>query len=104
MNTIKTYNLFGEAGDLPDVVHCETIAARSVLHDWKFELHRHAKLHQFFLIESGGGQAQLEEHTYTLARMQVVNVPIGDAHGFSFTRGTKGWVLTLAAEVMDQVL
>src|SRR5581483_5398013 len=36
--------------------------------------------------------------------MQVVNVPIGDVHGFSFTRGTKGWVLTLAAEVMDQVL
>ncbi len=32
----STYNLFGEAGDLPDVVHCETIAARSVLHEWEF--------------------------------------------------------------------
>jgi AraC family transcriptional activator of pobA len=31
--SIQTCNLFGESRDLPDVVHCETIAARSVLHD-----------------------------------------------------------------------
>jgi AraC family transcriptional activator of pobA len=102
--SIQTYNLFGEAGDLPDVVHCETIAARSVLHDWKFEPHRHARLHQLLLIESGGGHARLEERAYPLAPMRVVNVPIGDVHGFSFTRGTQGWVLTVAAEVLDQVL
>jgi AraC family transcriptional regulator, transcriptional activator of pobA len=102
--SIQTYNLFGEAGDLPDVVHCETIAARSVLHDWKFEPHRHARLHQFLLIESGGGQARLEERTYPLAPMRVVNVPIGDVHGFSFFSGTQGWVLTIASEVLDQVL
>jgi AraC family transcriptional activator of pobA len=102
--SIQTYNLFGEAGDLPDVVHCETIAARSVLHDWTFEPHRHARLHQFLLIESGGGQARLEERAYPLAPMRVVNVPIGDVHGFAFTRGTQGWVLTIAAEVLDQVL
>jgi AraC family transcriptional activator of pobA len=102
--SIQTYNLFGEAGDLPDVVHCETIASRSVLHDWNFELHRHARLHQFLLIERGGGEARLEERAYALAPMRVVNVPIGHVHGFSFTRGTQGWVLTIAAEVMDQVL
>jgi AraC family transcriptional activator of pobA len=102
--SIRTYNLFGEAGDLPDVVHCETIAARSVLHDWHFEPHRHARLHQLLLIENGGGQAQLEECAYPLAPMRVVNVPIGDVHGFSFVHGTQGWVLTIAAEVLDQVL
>jgi AraC family transcriptional regulator, transcriptional activator of pobA len=104
IRSIQTYNLFGEAGDLPDVVHCETIASRSVLHDWKFEPHRHARLHQFLLIESGGGQARLEERTYPLAPMRVVNVPIGDVHGFSFINGTQGWVLTIASEVLDQVL
>jgi AraC family transcriptional activator of pobA len=102
--SIRTYNLFGEAGDLPDVVHCETIAARSVLHDWTFEPHRHARLHQFLLIERGGGQARLEERDYALAPMRVVNVPIGGVHGFSFIRGTQGWVLTIASEVLDQVL
>lgn len=101
--SIKTYNLFGEAGDLPDVVHCETIAARSVLHDWNIAPHRHARLHQFLLIESGGGQARLEDRAYTLAPMRIVNVPTGDVHGYSFVRGTRGWVLTVAAEVLDQV-
>ncbi|MGZ6000127.1 MAG: helix-turn-helix domain-containing protein [Rhizomicrobium sp.] len=102
--SIQTYNLFGEAGDLPDVVHCETIAARSVLHDWTFEPHRHARLHQFLLIERGGGQARLEERAYALAPMRVVNVPVGGVHSFSFIRGTQGWVLTIASEVLDQVL
>ncbi|MGY4280837.1 hypothetical protein ACVWXO_000057 [Bradyrhizobium sp. LM2.7] len=39
---IRVYNLFGESRDLPDVVHCETIASRSVLHDWTLAVHRHA--------------------------------------------------------------
>ena len=58
--SIQTYNLFGESRDLPDVVHCETIAARSVLHNWEFAPHRHARLHQILLIERGGGEASLE--------------------------------------------
>jgi AraC family transcriptional activator of pobA len=102
--SIQTYNLFGEAGDLPDVVHCETIAARSVLHEWEFAAHRHARLHQILLIERGGGQASLEGRSYPLRPMRVVNVPVGHVHGFSFKRGTQGFVLTMAAEMLDEVL
>src|SRR4051812_34529556 len=102
--SIESYNLFGEARDLPDVVHCETIAARSVLHEWEFAAHRHARLHQILLIERGGGQASLEERSYPLRPMRVVNVPVGHVHGFSFSRGTEGFVLTIAAEMLDEVL
>ena len=102
--SIQTYNLFGEARDLPDVVHCETIAARSVLHEWEFAAHRHARLHQILLIERGGGEASLEGRGYPLRPMRVVNVPVGHVHGFSFKRGTQGFVLTMAAEMLDQVL
>jgi AraC family transcriptional activator of pobA len=101
---IQTYNLFGEAGDLPDVVHCETIAARSVLHEWEFAAHRHARLHQILLIESGGGQATLEGRVHALRPTRVINVPVGHVHGFSFKPGTQGWVLTVAAEMLDEVL
>jgi AraC family transcriptional regulator, transcriptional activator of pobA len=102
---IRTYNLFGEAGDLPDVVHCETIAARSRLHDWELAIHRHARLHQILLVEKGGGRATLEGGTHSLKAMRVVNVPVGHVHGFSFTPGiTQGWVLTIAAEMLDEVL
>ena len=102
--TVQTYNLFGESGDLPDVVHCETIAARSVLHEWEFAPHRHPRLHQILLIERGGGQATLEGRIHALRPMRVVNVPVGDVHGFSFKPGTQGWVLTVSAEMLDEVL
>ncbi len=102
--TVQTYNLFGESGDLPDVAHCETIAARSVLHEWEFAPHRHPRLHQMLLIESGGGQATLEGRIHALRPMRVVNVPVGDVHGFSFKPGTQGWVLTVSAEMLDEVL
>ena len=102
--SIQTYNLFGEAGDLPDVVHCETIAARSVLHDWTFPPHRHARLHQILLIERGGGEATLEGRSLALKPMGVINVPVGHVHGFAFKPGTQGFVLTMSTEMLDEVL
>jgi AraC family transcriptional activator of pobA len=101
---IQSYNLFGEVRDLPDVVHCETIAARSVLHDWEFAPHRHARLHQVLLIASGGGRATIEGKTHRLRPMDVINMPAGRVHGYSFKRGTQGWVMTLASEILDEVL
>ena len=50
---IRSYNLFGESAELPDVLHCETIAARSALHDWELEPHRHGRLHQVLLLRKG---------------------------------------------------
>ena len=85
-------------------MHCETIAARSVLHDWRFAAHRHARLHQVLLIESGGGHATLEGRVHALGPMSVVNVPVGDVHGFCFKPGTQGWVLTISAEILDETL
>jgi AraC family transcriptional activator of pobA len=101
---IRVYNLFGESGDLPDVVHCETIASRSVLHDWTLAIHRHARLHQVLLIERGGGEATLDGRVLPLRPMQVVNVPVGHVHGFRFVPDTQGWVLTIAAEILDEAL
>lgn len=101
---IRVYNLFGEAGDLPDVVHCETIASRSVLHDWTLAVHRHARLHQVLLIERGGGETTLDGRAVPLKPMQIVNVPVGHVHGFRFLPGTQGWVLTIAAEILDETL
>lgn len=101
---IQSYNLFGEVRDLPDVVHCETIAARSVLHDWEFAPHRHGRLHQVLLIARGGGEATLESRRHRLRSMTAINVPAGDVHGFRFRPGTEGWVVTIATEILDEVL
>jgi AraC family transcriptional activator of pobA len=103
-SAIQVYNLFGEQGDLPDVVHCETIVSRAALHDWTLTVHRHARLHQVLLIERGGGEATLDGRLHPLKPMDMVNVPVGDVHGFRFLPETQGWVLTIAAEVLDETL
>jgi AraC family transcriptional regulator, transcriptional activator of pobA len=101
---IQNFNLFGESGDLPDVVHCETIAFRSHLHDWQLPRHRHARLHQVLLIEEGGGQAEIEGEHHVLAPASFINLPAGIIHGFSFHESTVGWVITMGVEALDQTL
>lgn len=102
-SSIQSYSLFGESQHLPDVLHCETIAARSVLHDWELAPHRHTRLHQVLLIESGGGVAHLDGEQHALAAGALINVPPGHVHAFRFTQHTQGWVATLADELMDEI-
>ena len=101
---ILNYNLFGETGDLPDVVHCETIEARSRLHDWEFAPHRHARLHQVLLLENGAGRVTLDGEPHLISPGSLVNVPTGIVHGFAFDPDTRGHVITLAAEILDETL
>jgi AraC family transcriptional activator of pobA len=102
--TIQSYSLFGESAHLPDVMHCETIAARSVLHGWELSPHRHDRLHQVLLLQSGGGVASLDGASHMLSAGSLVNVPPGHVHAFRFKQGTKGWVATLADELLDDIL
>jgi AraC family transcriptional activator of pobA len=67
-------------------------------------VHRHARLHQVLLIERGGGEATLDGRVVPLKPMRIVNVPVGHVHGFRFVPGTQGWVLTIAAEILDEAL
>ncbi len=101
--TIHSYSLFGESTQLPDVLHCETIAARSVLHDWELAPHRHARLHQVLLVASGGGVASLDGAEHPLAPGALVNVPPGHVHAFRFEPGTNGWVATMADVLLDEL-
>ena len=101
---IQNFALFGDDGDLPDVVHVETIEARSKLHDWEFAPHRHGGLHQILLVQSGGGHASLDGQDCRLSDMKIANVPVGIVHGYRFSPGTTGRVLTLAAETLDASL
>lgn len=65
--------------------------------------HRHARLHQVLLIERGG-EATLDGRVYALRPMHAIDVPVGDVRGFNFLPGTQGWVVTIAAEILDETL
>jgi AraC family transcriptional activator of pobA len=102
--SIRTYSLFGESVHFPDVMHCETIAARSALHDWELAPHRHARLHQVLVLESGGGVARVEGETIVLRARSVLNIPAGTVHGFSFRPGSDGYITTLPDDLVDASL
>lgn len=101
---IRSYNLFGETAEVPDIVHCETIQSRSQLHNWELRPHRHARLHQILLIETGGGVARIDDAEHALTDDVVINVPRGHVHGFRFTPQTQGWVVTLSSDLVDESL
>lgn len=104
LTPIHAFNLYGESLDMPDLVHCEPISARSKLHNWELEPHTHVRLHQFLFISKGGGLAQLDGDRFTLAPGFFVNAPPACVHSFSFRPGTDGVVVTVAAEVYDEAL
>lgn len=104
LSNVQSYSLFGESTHLPDVLHCETIADRSVLHDWELAPHRHARLHQVLLVENGGGSVTLDGKAHPLSQGSLVNVPPNHVHSFRFEKDTRGWVTTLADELMDELL
>ena len=101
---IRNFNLFGENAHLPDVVHCETIEFRSRLHNWELVPHRHAHLHQILLIEEGYGSVEMDGNRTYFSASACINIPVGVVHGFSFSPDTKGWVVTIASEILDQTL
>ena len=94
---ITSYNLFGETDEMADVVHCETIAARSVLHDWQLSPHRHARLHQVLLLASGGGVALVEEEERALGRLRcLTTLPALPRHSFQGVHAHAAGILAVA--------
>jgi AraC family transcriptional activator of pobA len=100
-HTIPTYNLYGESAELPDVLHCESISSRAVLHDWNIKPHRHQRLHQFFLVSSGGGTAEIDGRPLTLKPPLLINIPPLAVHAYVFEAGTEGWVITVPVEMLE---
>ena len=104
VGAIVANGLYGEQHDLPDLLHCELISARSRRHGWELRAHRHPRLHQVLVLDRGGGTAELEGGRQALGERRAVNVPAGVVHSFTFHPGTDGWVITLATELVDDVL
>ena len=94
---VPTYALYGEqpASALPELLHCESIPARSRLHGWEIREHRHHHFLQILYIAHGSGQAQLAAERVALQAPCVVVVPAGVAHGFQFSADIDGFVFTL---------
>lgn len=103
VGVIPVYKLYGEQEPwlTPDMVHCESIAARSQLHNWHIKPHQHNGLFQILYLQNGNARIQLDDHHSVMCAGQVLMVPQTCIHGFQFDRDAVGYVLTLAYPLIN---
>lgn len=95
--SIPAYALYGETSAwlIPDLVHCETIHARSTVHNWHIHPHRHPALVQLLFLASGESRMSLETREQRLRGPALVWLPAGAVHGYRFQPDVIGHVVTL---------
>jgi AraC family transcriptional regulator, transcriptional activator of pobA len=103
---IPTYALYGETSDDPaaDWVHCETIQARSRLHNYRILPHRHEKLFQILYLARGVSEILVDGRSTELSGPAIIALPPMTVHGFVFSPDVEGIVLTLFDSRLAQIL
>lgn len=103
---VPVYKLYGEMEAWPagDMVHWESIAARSSLHNWHINPHRHVGLFQLLFLEQGRARVQLDDSRHRMHGGQILAVPPSCIHGFHFERNAVGCVITIACPLMQKLL
>ncbi|WP_204355875.1 helix-turn-helix domain-containing protein [Marinobacter bohaiensis] len=105
MEQIPVFKLYGETRQwpTPDLLHCESIAARSRLHDWHIRTHRHADLVHVLHIREGQLTLELEGLEHQVAGPVFIVIPAMTIHGFRFSRDTDGHIITLARPLAEHL-
>lgn len=100
---IPAWQLYGEERAFPDVLHVERILDRAAGLDWRIAPHRHLHLHQIFLLLDGKAEVTLDGRKMDIALPMLLNLPRGVAHGFDFSAGMEGYVLTLPVQELPEL-
>lgn len=96
---IPVFTLFGETTAFPDVIHCERILDRARLHDWAISAHRHKHMSQIVQIEAGAARARVDAQALDLNPGDYIYIPAQAVHGFVFSQGALGTVLSFPTAV-----
>jgi AraC family transcriptional activator of pobA len=99
---IPHFGLYGEDALTPELgyVHLEDIETRSSDAGWFIQPHRHGQLFQILCMYNGQADVQLDSERHQLKDGWAITIPAGSVHGFRFSPGTKGTVLTIAEPLL----
>jgi len=103
--SIPVFKLYGESLDwpTPDLLHCETISIRSREHHWEIKPHRHADLCQLLFVHKGQAELEIEGQRTRLEESAIQVLPPLSVHGFRFAQDVEGYVVTLAAPLVNHL-
>lgn len=102
-NTVPVFKLYGEERDwpTPDLLHCESILQRSSLYEWHIRMHQHAEMVQLLYLHKGRAEIEIEGTTTVMTESCIQVVPALCIHGFRFSPGTQGYVLSLTLPLLS---
>ena len=105
LSGVPVFKLYGEGGEWPtvDLLHCETISSRSQLYGWEIDRHRHGDLWQLLYVRSGPADLYVEGQHRRVEQPAIQLVPALCVHGFRFQAAIEGYVLTLAAPLVNRL-
>jgi len=100
--TIPEFALYGENAAAIDTefVHVELIETRSSVYHWEIGAHLHRGLFQVLLLLEGQVEARIDGVLHTRQGPAAICLPPAVIHGFHFSSGSHGFVLTLAERLM----
>ncbi|CAG2083363.1 helix-turn-helix domain-containing protein [Xanthomonas euroxanthea] len=102
---VPAFGLYGEQhADTPELLHWESIAARSRLHDWHIAPHRHEDLAQLLYVQRGPATLQLDGRSQHVRGARVIWLPPLCVHGFGFDPRVRGHIITLCMPLVRGAL
>ena len=103
ISDVPRFFLYGEESDSnnSEFVHVETIAARSETRGWRIKPHRHGKLFQILVLDSGNAEISLDNKKIHVNNASVIAIPTGVVHGFVFSPNTEGYVVSIAEPMIQ---
>jgi len=96
---MNPYRIIRDDGQPDRSVQCESIAARAHKFAWNLDSQRHYDFNQFLWITRGGGRAKIDGTTHGFGPNTAIFIPSMMVHGFEFTPGTVGWVVTISRDL-----
>lgn len=104
VQTVPVFKLYGEerGWPTPDLLHCESILQRSSLYQWHIRVHQHAEMVQLLYLHKGRAEIEIEGTTAVMTESCIQVVPALCIHGFHFSPGTHGFVLSLALPLLSR--
>lgn len=103
---IPLYSLYGQMDSAAELqfLHLETLESRNRYYNWNIRPHRHHDLHQLVWVEQGGGPVMLDDKHLDLSGPVLINIPPSIVHGFQWSPGAQGFVLTMAESFMADLM
>lgn len=103
--SVPVFKLYGEhrGWPTPDLLHCESILKRSSLYSWHIRVHQHVELVQLLYLHKGQAEIDIEGKRRVVNEASIQIVPSLCVHGFRFSPGTQGYVLSLALPLLGQL-